>query len=196
MYKGQVLDGYFPIDSEGVSPAKELILIKNGILKNMLNDRIPTLKNSHSNGHKRFSINSTFNKPPFDRPSMQVFPGVIHFTAQETFTEAELKQKLIEAARKAGLKYAYIINSSANNDGIRVYVEDGREELVRGIYYPVHSYEVFKNILGASEEEYISTGWSRASISSYILPKSILFEKLEISKKRRSKSSTHSTILL
>lgn len=174
-YKGQDLDGYFQIDSEGVAPAKELVLIENGVLKNMLNGRIPTEKNTHSNGHNRFMLNDHF-----DRPSTSIYPGVIQFTGKNPVSYTSLKSKLIEAARKAGLEYAYIIKS--NYEGTRIYVEDGREELVRGFYDSFYSYKVFQEILGISNDEYISTHWSRGSVSSYIFPKSILFKELEISK--------------
>jgi hypothetical protein len=186
MYKGQILDGYYPIDSEGVAPAEELMLIENGVLKNMLNGRIPSLKNPHSNGHNRFMLNSAFSNPIFARPGTSVYPGVIQFTTQNTMTDAELKQELIKAARKAGLEYAYIVKLSANNGGVRIYIEDGREELVRGLYNPRHDYKAFQKILGISAEEYISTNWSRGSVSSYIFPKSMLFEELEIPKKEPS----------
>lgn len=183
-YKGQILDGSIPMDSEGVAPVEELVLIENGVLKNMLNERIPSIKNPHSNGHKRFMLNSAFyDNPVFSRPGTSLFPGVIHLTAQNTTTGAHLKQELIKAARKAGLEYAYIIKSNSNNEGTRIYVEDGREELVRGLYNPRYTYKAFQRILGVSDEEYISTNWSRGSVSSYIIPKSILFEELEISKK-------------
>jgi len=185
IYKGQVLDGYIPVDCEGVVPADELVLIENGVLKNMLNGRIPSIKNPHSNGHNRFWLNSSFSSlPVFTRPGKQVTPGVIQFTAQNTMTDADLKQELIKAARKAGLEYAYIVKSSANNEGIKVYVEDGREELVRGLYNPSGNYKAFQKILGVSVDEYISTSWSNGSVSSYIFPKSMLFEELEISKKK------------
>jgi len=186
IYNGQVLDGYIPVDCEGVVPAEELVLIENGVLKNMLNGRIPSLKNPHSNGHKRFMLNSAFSNPLFARPDTHVFPGVIQITAQNTITDVELKQELIKAARKAGLEYAYIVKSSANNEGIRVYVKDGREELVRGLYNPSANYKAFQKILGVSVDEYISTSWSRGSVSSYIFPKSMLFEELEIHKKEPS----------
>ncbi len=183
MYKGKILEGYFPMDSEGVAPAKELILIKNGVLKNMLNGRIPSLKNPHSNGHNRFMLNSAFTSEIFASPRTSFFPGVIQFTAKNTTTDADLKRKLIKAARKAGLEYAYIIKLSSNNEGIRIYVEDGREELVRGLYTPSGDYKAFGKILGVSDEEFISTNWSRGLGSSFILPKSMLFEELKISKK-------------
>lgn len=185
IYKGQVLDGYIPVDCEGVIPAEELMLIENGVLKNMLNGRIPSVKNPHSNGHNRFMLQSAFSHSPvFSKPYTNIYPGVIQFTAQHTITDADLKRELIKAARNAGLEYAYIVKSGANNEGIRVYVKDGREELVRGLYNPSYNHKAFQKILGASADEYISTSWHRGAVSSYIFPKSMLFEELEIHQKQ------------
>jgi len=165
------------------------------VLKTMLNGRIPSIKHPHSNGHKRFMLQSIFSTYPvfarrdiiFNRPAPHlvspgtyVSPGVIQFAAQNTMSDADLKQELIKAARKAGLEYAYIVKSRANNEGIRVYVKDGREELVRGLYNPSANYKAFQKILGVSVDEYISTSWSSGSLSSYIFPESMLFEELEI----------------
>jgi predicted Zn-dependent protease len=55
IYKGIHLDGYYPVDAEGVIPDKELVLVENGVLKNLLNGRTPTKKIRHSNGHSRFN---------------------------------------------------------------------------------------------------------------------------------------------
>ena len=146
IYKGQILDGYFPIDSEGVVPPEELTLIENGVLKNMLSNRIPTVKNPHSNGHYRFDfLTSTMRR--------YIEHGVLQITGNNAFPDADMKQELINAARRTGLEYAYIIGDSIT----RVYVADGREELVRGIESNSHFLKInlFKRILGVSDEVFI-----------------------------------------
>ena len=78
--------------------------------------------------------------------------GVLQITGNNAFPDADMKQELINAARRTGLEYAYIIGDSIT----RVYVADGREELVRGInsnsYLKIN---LFKRILGVSDEEFI-----------------------------------------
>ena len=183
VYKGQILDGYFPIDGEGVVPSEELTLIENGVLKNMLTRRIPTVKNQHSNGHYRFNLGRGNSAP-----GRYIEPGVIQITGNNVYPEAEMKQKLIEAARNAGLEYAYIVN-----DGfIRIYVADGREELVRGLENDSFSLSLnscFKRILGVSDEEFIVSSQFLSALSTLIAPKSILFEELDLSIKNRSNLS-------
>ena len=178
MYKGQILDGHFPIDTEGVIPAEELILIENGVLKNMLNNRIPSLKNQHSSGHSRIVLNF---HPIFRTPHIFVSLGVIQFTGQNTYPDTELRQKLIKAARDAGLEYAYIVNDEGFT---RIYVTDGREESVRDLHMSSanFNYKSFRKILGVSDEEYFSIGQWGSPTSTFIIPKSMLFEELELSK--------------
>ena len=75
--------------------------------------------------------------------------------------DANMKQELIKAARNAGLEYAYIIKDmSRSNEGTRIYVADGREELARGIVLSSKNFnnKSFGKILGVSDEEYFSTG--------------------------------------
>ena len=43
-YDGTTLIGRFDIDAEGVVPDKELTFVDKGILKTLLNGRVPTLK--------------------------------------------------------------------------------------------------------------------------------------------------------
>ena len=178
-YSGQVLDGYFPIDGEAVIPAKELVLIENGVLKNMVTSRVPGIKSRHSNGHSRIMFNAHFT-----RPSTNTRPGVIHVTGRNMYPDADIKQKLIKAARDAGLEYAYIIKDMSRSDeGTRIYVEDGREELVRGIVLSSENFNIrsFEKILGVSDEEYFSTSGYKGAMTTYITPRSMIFEKLELS---------------
>jgi peptidoglycan hydrolase-like protein with peptidoglycan-binding domain len=179
MYGGQVLDGYFPIDGEAVIPAEELVLIENGVLKNMLTSRVPGVKNQHSSGHSRITFNAHFS-----RPGKDTRPGVIQVTGRNMYPDADMKQELIKAARNAGLEYAYIIKDmSRSNEGTRIYVADGREELVRGIVLSSKNFnnKSFGKILGISDEEYFSTSGYKGAMTTYITPRSMIFEELELS---------------
>jgi len=50
-YDGVPLLGNVKVDAEGIIPPDEIILVQNGILKNLLSDRVPTPKVPQSNGH-------------------------------------------------------------------------------------------------------------------------------------------------
>jgi hypothetical protein len=179
IYGRQVLDGYFPIDGEAVIPAEELVLIENGVLKNMLTSRVPSIKNQHSSGHSRITFNAHLS-----RPSKDTRPGVIQVTGRNMYPDADMKQEFIKAARNAGLEYAYIIKDmSRSNEAIRIYVADGREELVRGIVLSSKNFnnKSFGKILGVSDEEYFSTGGYKGAMTTYITPMSMIFEELELS---------------
>ncbi|MDR1896595.1 MAG: hypothetical protein LBR10_07390 [Prevotellaceae bacterium] len=175
-YKGKKLDGYFPVDAEGVVPDKELLLVENGVLRNMLNGRTPTKKFQHSNGHAKFNFNSY---------SVATAPGNILFTSNDTYSIDELKKKLLAAAKEEDFEYAYIVRRYRNNNPLavyKIYVEDGREELVRGVSLPDLNTKSFKRVLGASNRELFHTACYFGSFTTYIVPGAFLFEELEVTR--------------
>jgi len=171
-YKGQRLNGYYPVDDEGIVPDKELALIDNGVLCNMLNGRKPTKKIGQSNGHTRYDIGSN---------RFRVVPGNILVTSSQTFSKEELYKKLIAAAVEEDLDYAYIVRQyeSGINMMYKIYVADGREELVRGATISDGgNLKNFKRILGASDkEQMVSFGNIQTTI---ILPEAMLFEEMDV----------------
>ena len=173
-YKGQRLNGYYPVDAEGVVPDKELMLIENGVLRNLLNGRVPTTKIQHSNGHKRFDFNSG---------SSRVTAGNILITCNQTYSYDELRKKLIEAAKEEDLDYAYVVKEITGGALFfyKVYVEDGREELVRGATISdAASLRPFKRILGASDKEQIDS-YGNVQIT-IISPNALLFEEMDVTR--------------
>ena len=173
-YKGQRLNGYYYVDAEGVVPDKELVLIENGVLRNMLSGRRPTKKIQHSNGHTRYDINTD---------NLQVIPGNILITSNQTFSNENLRKKLLDAAKEEDLDYAYIVKQydSGINLIYKIYVADGREELVRGATISDDSnLRAFKRILGASDKEQIANyGELQTTI---ICPDAILFEEMDVTR--------------
>jgi hypothetical protein len=175
-YKGKKLDGYFPVDIEGVVPDKELVLVENGVLKNMLNGRTPTKKFRHSNGHMQMNFNYM---------SPRVSPGNVLFTSNETCSPGELKAKLLAAAKEEDLDYAYIVRRYRGNGPLsiyRIYVDDGREELLRGAILPDFNIRSYKRTLGASNRELIYNTYSFGHFATYIVPDALLFEEMEVSR--------------
>jgi len=172
-YKEQRLDGYYPVDVEGVVPDKELMLIENGVLRNMLNGRKSTKKIGQSNGHARYDYNAN---------SFRVMPGNILITSNQTYTKEGLRKKLIDAAREEDLDYAYIVrvmDANGLNFIYKVYVDDGREELVRGATISdAANLKAFKRILGTSDKEQLSSYGH--ILSTMIFPDAVLFEEIDI----------------
>ena len=175
-YKGQRLNGYYPVDAEGVVPDKELALIENGVLRNMLNGRRPTKRIGQSNGHFRYDYNNY---------SFSVMPGNILITSSKTFSNEELRKKLIAAAKEEDLEYAYIVRAmegSALYLIYRIFVDDGREELLRGATISdAANIRAFKRILGVSDKEIIASYGSSVQ-STVILPNAILFEEMDVAR--------------
>lgn len=172
-YNGTPLLGYFPVDMQGVVPDKELILVENGVLKNLLTSRKPSKRFPHSNGHSR---------NPY---SDEIVPGVIRMSSKgNTNSSAELKQKLIKAAQEEDYEYAYIVRSLVGEPFqlYRINVNDGSEELLRGGRINDMSLKSFKRILGVSENEIIHNILSGNIGNTYIVPESILFEEVDIVK--------------
>ena len=170
-YKGQRLNGYYPVDAEGVVPAEELVLIENGVLRNLLNGRKPTKKIQHSNGHTRYDSNSN---------GLRTLPGNILISSNQTFSNDDLRKKLIDTAKEEDLEYAYIVHDMENGLISKIYVADGREELVRGATVSDINLKILKRILGASNKEQI---YSFGEIqSTVIFPNAMLFEEMDISR--------------
>lgn len=182
-YGGKELEGYFPIDAEGVVPDKEFYLIEDGVLRNILNGRTPTKKIKKSNGHFRYSL--------FTR-SAHIFPGNVLLTYDTPTPRSEMKQKLIEAAKEEDLDYTYIIRRMRGTTPTWLYkvnVEDGSEELIRGAFSDL-KIRSFKRILAASDDNCFINLAPTGSITTVITPGSILFEEIELTKNNNIKLRT------
>jgi hypothetical protein len=172
-YKGKKLEGYIPVDEEGVVPEQEIFLVENGVLRNMLNGRTPSKKIQHSNGHTRLNFNSH---------STMTIPGNILLTSNNTFTKSDLVKKLLNTAKEEDFEYAYIVRNRQGNiyEVYRIDVSDGHEELVRGVVFPDLNMKSFKRILGASDTEYFYHTYNFGTFSSFVVPDAVLFEELEV----------------
>lgn len=175
-YNNKKLFGYYEVDAQGVTPDKELVLIQDGVLKNMLTTRTPTRLFRESNGHARTSINGQ---------TVTVLPGVLRLSSKQTVSADDLKKKLIAAAKEEDYDYAYIVRQIENDTPLELYriqVKDGSEELVRGATVKNMTLRSFKRIVGVSDKENVYD-WMRNDIkSSYIVPSGIIFEDIDIVK--------------
>lgn len=178
-YNGQKLCGSFAVDADGVVPTDSLLLVENGILKDLLANRSVTKFVSRSNGYHRLSVTNRFTPV--------IAPGVLKFSSSNPTNHNEMKGKLIEAVKKEGLAYGYRVERYNQGMGekrstkmFRVYT-DGREELVQqGVINLVPS--LLRRIVELSDSESIvNCNYSGVPVT-YITPKAILVEEVEIDK--------------
>ncbi len=197
------LIGSYKMDAEGVEVPSEVSLIKDGVLQNLLSDRIPTLKTHNSNGHRRFSLS-------YNGLSTSLCSGVIELSSKNAVSCDELKKKLISMAKEEDYEYAYIVTKLAlqSNDAkvqypiyaYRVSVKDGSETLVRMSKVSRINLKSFKRIAGVSDEKNVFNtllegrkqfvGYAMNEVkttgapASFILPQAILFQELDIEKNK------------
>lgn len=185
-YDGTVLAGAYNYDDEGVPP-RRVELVENGILKSLVAGRAPTKKISGSTGHARSS--------GFSDPRATV--GCLYVADEEGMPADQLKEELVQTAREEGLEYGLRITGIQQGSGgqlgdpiyvYKVYVEDGREELVRGLTFLDVNVRAMKRILAAGNEPEVYNSIGSVG-SSYICP-AMLFEELELTRTSEEFSKT------
>ena len=167
---GKALIGGYKIDDEGVA-AQKIDVIKDGVLKTLLTSRTPSQKGQTSNGHAR----RTAEGGAFHGSATNLF-----VTGKNAVPRAQLKGKLIAAARGGGRKYGLIIRrfddaaiTAAPEFSRRELVQmikstdqqlpppavlayrvslDGTEELVRGVQLAEVPIRAWEDVLGVSKE--------------------------------------------
>lgn len=171
-YAEHPLIGYYKVDDQGVL-AQPVTLIENGVLKTLLMSRRPRKEILQSNGHARtMEIGS---------PSAQI--GNLFVKTTEGKSLAELKQELIDLCRDQGLSYGLLVNKVDNPNisgrelaisafsmrgvqqqetmtapvlAYKVYVEDGREELVRGVNVGEMTVTMLKDIVATGKDYHVN----------------------------------------
>lgn len=173
-FQNTALIGSFIADAEGVKAPDTLVLVENGVLKNLLCTRTPSLKMKQTNGHARAALSNGGVKTVTG-------PGVIKMVNNNPATSVDkkkLKEMLLAAAKEEDLEYAYIIRKVVSDaSGIkdesstsyygssepkkdltktiqvyRVKVSDGSEELVSFAEVQGLSTKSFKRLLATSSE--------------------------------------------
>jgi len=171
-FQGTPLAGYYEVDDEGV-PSERVMLVDKGTLKGFLFSRQPVRAFNASNGHGRL---------PGGFGSEAAVIGNLFVQADQTVSEAQLKAKLLEKVKAAGLKYGVIVRrldfpSTASFQELqsmarqlqrngytrtlnspllafRVYM-DGHEELVRGVRFKEFSAKDLRDVDAASDHPYV-----------------------------------------
>ncbi len=176
-FEGALLAGAYTYDDEAVPPER-VELVEQGKLLTLLASRTPTRKIKHTTGHGRGGYGDA-----------DAHIGCLYITDDEGIPAAELKKRFIEVAREEGLEFGLRVESmeqggwSYLGDPIhayKVYVADGREELVRGLEFAEVEERVLKDIVAAGKEQKVYNSTS-GTPSSVIAP-AILIEELELHK--------------
>ncbi len=205
-YQGHTLLGHYVYDMEGVAP-KPLTLVEKGVLKNFLLTRTPVFKDFPGpNGHARLTGRYGARAPGF---------GNVFIRASQTVPAADMKKKLIDLCRAANKPYGILVRkldypSTASKDELdqvaqaaggthllvppllayKIY-PDGREELVRGLLFHGVSTRSFKDIVAASDENYVFdmidsnapfalVGAGSFTTTSSVIAPAVLFEEMEL----------------
>ena len=212
-WKGQELQGTYPVDMEGIVP-QPLKIVTNGTLENFLTTRLPVRGFEGSNGRARLP-------GPFGSKAA-VFSNLF-VTAKQSVSDADLRKKLLEMVTQRNKPYGIIVRkldmpASGSLDELRrqsaadgqrggssrptampllVYrvFPDGREELVRGARFRGLNARSLRDIVAASSTETIfhfaGNGsplpvmgqGGYVSLHSVVAP-ALLFEDLEMEKRQ------------
>lgn len=211
VYNGTPLIGSYKVDAEGVRVPADLPLISDGILVNILSDRIPTNHSKFSNGHKRLALS-------FGKLTTSLCSGVIELSGKNKMAYSKMKKKLISMAKEEDYDYAYIIPKLVSQSAavptvgnyltknnyyypvyvIRVSVKDGSETLMRMAKVSALNMKSFKHVEAISNQQQVYNtllkGKQKNNIMagqnfnlsgvpcSFIVPTAILFPELDVEK--------------
>jgi TldD protein len=177
----QELLGHYQVDDQGV-PAKRVSLIEQGVLKSFLMSRRPGKDMPQSNGHGRSGIPG--------RETAQI--GNLFIQSSEGKSYDDLKQQLIKMCQEENLQYGIVIKALIG-DGrspigspvltYKVYVADGREELIRGAFAQGIPIRSLRQIEAVGNDAFVVNrlaGSSDLPTPTSIVAPSVLLEEVEL----------------
>jgi len=201
-YKNFFLNGAYKYDEQG-QLGKRMIIVENGILRNFLMSRTPIKEFSNSNGHGRAQA----GMQAVSRQSN------MFVESNKPLTTKQLKQALIDEAKKQGKEYGYLFVSTVGGftmtgryipnafnvtptEVYRIYTDGRPDELVRGVDLIGTPLSIFSNIEASGDDYDIFTGFCGAESGSVpvctVCP--TLFVK-QIETQRKAKNQTKLPIL-
>lgn len=178
---GRELIGHYEVDDQGV-PAQRVSLIEDGLLTDLLMARKPAKNRPQSNGHGRAGY-----------PGREIARiGNLFVEAKEGKSYEELKQELLRLGKIERLQYCLIIKSVAPDGrgpigapilAYKVYLEDGREELVRGASAQTLSVGSLRHIQAAGNDAFVwnqLAGTPGAETPVSVVAPSVLLEEMSL----------------
>ena len=186
------LAGSYDFDNEG-TPAQRVDVIQNGVLKNFLMSRMPIKDFGVSNGHGR-------NQPGLMPVGRQ---GNLIITSSKTVPEKEMRQRLIDEAKKQGKQYGLYFDDIQGGFTLttrslpqafqvlpvivyKVYVDGRPDELVRGVDIVGTPLAALTRIVATSDQEHVFNGICGAesgSVPVAAVAPAIIFSEMEVQKR-------------
>lgn len=148
-YNGVPLMGAYSVDADGIVPEKELLVVENGVLRAQLNNMRPSPFTKNSTGSYRFTINPSV-------PTPEISFGSLHIKAANTTADEKMEKLLLKNAKKAGLKFAYIVSLPEGCSLLRIYRVDtktGQRTLMRSDNNVESRQTQLKELVAVSSEE-------------------------------------------
>lgn len=170
-FKGTELIGSFKYDSEGVAPKDSLVIIENGVLKNIMCSRTIAKDTHQSNGYNDG-------------------PGVVEIRSSEVWSDSKMRKKLLKMAKKADQDFAIVVKGfSANGREVIAYKVDlksGEESLLKDVNLTYFSYSKLDDFVASSDriKAYNTNVFESNSNLSIIAPDMMLFENISINPDR------------
>ncbi|HEY5056155.1 MAG TPA: metallopeptidase TldD-related protein [Acidobacteriaceae bacterium] len=163
-FHGTALSGHYSFDDEG-QPSRHVDLIQDGVLKTFLMSRLPVASVAQSNGHGRDQAGHM----PTGRQ------GNLIVTSTKTVTDAQLRQMLIDEAKKQGKPYGLFFEDISSGFAVttrrspqafsvtplvvyRVYVDGRPDELVRGVSIVGTPQAALNSILATGDHQDVFNG--------------------------------------
>ena len=163
-FEGHPLSGHYSYDDEG-QPARRVDLIKDGTLETFLMSRLPIASFSNSNGHGR----AESGHMPTGRQ------GNLIVTSTKTVTEKQLRQMLIDEAKKQGKPYGLFFEDISSGFAVtnrrspqafsvmplvvyRIFTDGRPDELVRGVSIVGTPQAALNRILATGDHQDIFNG--------------------------------------
>jgi len=189
LFRGEDLLGHYMYDDQA-QESEEVVLIDKGVLKNFLLSRTPVAGFHQSNGHGR----SDGVRFPISRMGNTIV------RSEKTLNPEQLKERLIEEIKKQKKPFGLIIKKMISGETVtengdfqvfkgkplylyKVYPEDGREELVRGVEFLGTPLSIIRRIVAAGDDMTLINGFCGAESGflpvSTIAP-SILLSEVEL----------------
>ncbi len=201
-FNGTPLSGHYFYDDEG-QQARRVDLIKDGVLETFLMSRLPIASFSTSNGHGRAET----GRMPTGRQ------GNLIVTSSKAVSEKELRQMLIDEAKKQGKPYGLYFEDISSGFAVttrrspqafqviplvvyRVYVDGRPDELVRGVSIVGTPQAALNRIVATGDKQDIFNGICGAESGS--IPVSAVAPAMlvsEIETQRQSQGTARPPIL-
>ncbi len=191
-FNGKICIGAYDFDDEG-TPAKDAVLIEDGILKDFLSSRASFKKKDFiPNGHGR---NKKFQRP-ISRMAVTIVEG------KKGLPFDTLKKLLIDEIKKQNKKFGMIVYETSGGETdtssydfqafsgeisyATLIYPDGREEPVRGVDFVGTPLLALNNIIGVGDTQYQDNGYCGAE-SGFVpvttISPAILLNNLELQTK-------------